>query len=435
MSALPIAANADHTDADLNRAGPAHAATAATSEFRAGWPAVLACFAMAIFVWGFGFYGQPVYLAELQRANGWSTALVSASITFYYVFGAACLLWVSVLFSRVDLRILLCGGVCVMALGAIGVANARHPVTLFASSAVLGVGWAATSSTAISTTLARWFDRKRGLAISLALNGASLAGVFVAPLLVRLSAVYGLAASVTGLSLAMLALLLPLLMFGLASRAPVPDAEPHAVVSGSDRAPDGPANWRDAMRSLHFWSIAAPFALGFGAQVGFLMHQVALLLPALGSEQTAVALMAGSFAAFAGRVALGFIIDRVNQRLTTALSIGSQALALVAIIIWPRSPQVLFPAVILFGLSVGNLITLPATIIQHEFPARAFSLIMGMTVATGQFFYAFFPAVVGVVHDLTGGYGAPLALCVALQIIAAVLLLRPPRRDNVGSPM
>lgn len=401
-------------------------ADAARSEFAGGWPAVLACFAMALFAWGFGFYGQPVYLAELQRANGWSTSLVSASITFYYVFGAACLLCVSTLFSRVDLRLLLGGGVVIMACGAIGVANASHPAQLFLWSAVLGVGWACSSSTAIAAALSRWFDSRRGLAISLALNGASLAGVFVAPTLVRLSAVYGLAASVTGLSIAMLAIILPLLAFGLAGRAGPPRASDADQAGGSLLPADGPSNWREALRSLHFWSIAAPFALGFGAQVGFLMHQVALLMPALGPEHTATALMAGAFAAFAGRIALGFVIDRVNQRLATVLSLGSQALALIAIICWPRQPLVLYGAVILFGLSVGNLITLPATIIQHEFPARAFGLIMGMTVATGQFFYAFFPAIVGVVHDLTGGYGVPLALCVALQVMASAMLLWSP---------
>src|SRR6185437_10807908 len=35
----------------------------ADSEFRLGWPVVLACFCMAVFSWGFGFYGQAVYLA------------------------------------------------------------------------------------------------------------------------------------------------------------------------------------------------------------------------------------------------------------------------------------------------------------------------------------------------------------------------------------
>ena len=38
---------------------------AAAGEFRRGWPVVLACFCTAMFAWGFGFYGQSVYFADL----------------------------------------------------------------------------------------------------------------------------------------------------------------------------------------------------------------------------------------------------------------------------------------------------------------------------------------------------------------------------------
>ena len=32
-----------------------------------GWRVVLACFLVALFIFGFGLYGHAVYLAELQR--------------------------------------------------------------------------------------------------------------------------------------------------------------------------------------------------------------------------------------------------------------------------------------------------------------------------------------------------------------------------------
>jgi hypothetical protein len=33
-----------------------------------------------------------------------------------------------------------------------------------------------------------------------------------------------------------------------------------------------------------------------------------------------------------------------------------------------------------------------------------------------------------VVRDLTGGYGAPMAICIGLQLVAAALILVRPRR-------
>jgi hypothetical protein len=45
---------------------------APAEEFRWGWPVVLACFFTATFAWGFGFYGNSVYVAVLHDTRGWS---------------------------------------------------------------------------------------------------------------------------------------------------------------------------------------------------------------------------------------------------------------------------------------------------------------------------------------------------------------------------
>src|SRR4051794_23957295 len=45
------------------------------SELRRGWPAIAACFCVAVFAWGFGFYGQAVFLSELHRMHGWSVSI------------------------------------------------------------------------------------------------------------------------------------------------------------------------------------------------------------------------------------------------------------------------------------------------------------------------------------------------------------------------
>src|SRR3954467_11492490 len=47
----------------------------------AGWRVVLACFLMALFLFGFGLYGHAVYLAELQHLNGWPAASISFGST------------------------------------------------------------------------------------------------------------------------------------------------------------------------------------------------------------------------------------------------------------------------------------------------------------------------------------------------------------------
>ena len=58
------------------------------------------------------------------------------------------------------------------------------PWQLYLANALLAFGWAGTSLGIITNTLGLWFDKKRGMAISLALNGASFGGIIGVPLLV-----------------------------------------------------------------------------------------------------------------------------------------------------------------------------------------------------------------------------------------------------------
>ncbi len=56
-----------------------------TSPHYAGWRVVLACFLVALFIFGFGLYGNGVYVAELQRLRGWSAPLISGAITLTFL--------------------------------------------------------------------------------------------------------------------------------------------------------------------------------------------------------------------------------------------------------------------------------------------------------------------------------------------------------------
>ena len=194
--------------------------TLAETEFRRGWPAVLACFCVAVFAWGFGFYGQAVFLAQLQRMHGWSTSTIAAATTVYYFCGALLIPFVS-------------GGNadplgCTM-MGRIGFTSAADPWQLFVAGMVMAAGWAASSGPAIATTLALWFDRRRGFAISLALNGASASGFTIAPLLVQWSHTIGLRHAVMQAVLAGWLVVIPIIS---AVRCPVATGAAMAVAVG-----------------------------------------------------------------------------------------------------------------------------------------------------------------------------------------------------------
>jgi MFS family permease len=389
----------------------------AETEFRRGWPAVLTCFCVAIFAWGFGFYGQAVFVGELHRLRGWPVSTIAAATSLCYFSGACLIPFVHATVERIGPRVLLIGGTLLLGVGATGFSNAVEPWELFAAGLVMAAGWAATSGPAIAIVLARWFDRRRGFAISLALNGASASGFTVAPLLVRLSQTIGLSQAVLEAVLVGWAILIPIILWG--ARYPSQTAA-HVVEAPTESRR---AATRRTLCTWHFWSVGLPFALAIAAQVGFIVHMVAFLLPLLGAAGTSLAVTCSSLAAMFGRLALGTVIDRLPCRGTTAVCLLSQACGLGLLLAMPHAAAAVYLGIVLFGLSVGNLITLPAVIVHAEFPRASFGLVIGLSGAIMQFALAFGPGVFGVLHDATGGYDVVLMVCVALQITAAGLVL------------
>ena len=83
-------------------------------------------------------------------------------------------------------------GVLLMAGCASALAYVPDAFWLFAAYAGMAFGWAAISGTAITQIIGRWFDAKRGLALNLALTGASAAGFVIVPALVAAIERFGL---------------------------------------------------------------------------------------------------------------------------------------------------------------------------------------------------------------------------------------------------
>ena len=180
------------------------------------------------------------------------------------------------------------------------------------------------------------------------------------------------------------------------------------------------------LRSHAFWTVSAPFAVALLAQVGFVVHQIAILEPSLGRPLAGAAVAVSAVMAVTGRLCLGLLADWLDPRLTTAGSVASQAAALIAIA-QSDNAAVLFGACAVFGFSAGNLITLPPLIIRREFPPAAFGTVLGLATAVGGVAAASGPSLVGLVRSASQNYSAPLLLCAVLMLLAGVIVLMRPQ--------
>ena len=384
-----------------------------------GWRIVAVCFLVATFGWGLGFYGQSVYLAELHRLHGWPASLISLATTFFYLFGALLVAFVSEAIRAFGPRNCLLGGIIAMAAAAVVIGQVAAPWQLYPANALLAFGWAGTSLGIITNTLGLWFNKKRGMAISLALNGASFGGIVGVPLLVAAIARFGFSGAMMAAAMTMLVLMVPVILL-LVGRPPGHGAI--AVGEATAEAPSASHVRAQALRDFGFLSVTIAFALVLFAQVGFIVHLIAFLDPVIGRGQAATAVALLTAMAVVGRVLFSTVIDRLNQRLASALSFVSQALAL-AIIINSRNEMLLIAACALFGFSVGNLITLPSLIVQREFDPRSFGVLISLMTAINQVAYAFGPGVIGLLRDASGSYALPFYGCIGLELIAAILIM------------
>jgi predicted MFS family arabinose efflux permease len=390
-----------------------------------GWRIVLVCFLLATFGWGLGFYGQSVYVAELHRLRGWPASLISGGTTFFYLFGAALVAFVSEAIKAFGPRNCLIAGTFAMAAASVAIGQVSEPWQLFLANAVLAFGWAGTSLSMITNTLGLWFDHKRGMAISLALNGASFGGIIGVPLLVAAIGYFGFSGAMIAAAVVMVALMVPVILIFVGQ----PPLHSAAAVAAAADGPSPTQIRARAFRDIGFLSVSIAFALVLFAQVGFIVHLIAFLDSVIGRERAAIAVALLTAMAVVGRVLFSFVIDRMNQRLASALSFVSQAVALIVVINF-HNDIVLIAACALFGFSVGNLITLPSLIVQREFDPRSFGVLVSLITAINQITYAFGPGVIGLLRDSSGSYALPFYGCIGVELTAAVLIMIRGRATN-----
>jgi hypothetical protein len=387
-----------------------------------------AAFMLAVFGWGMGFYGPPVYLHAVQAARGWPLPLISTAVTMHFVIGAIVVANLPMMHRRFGVATVTKAGALLAGVGVFGWAVATAPWQLFVASALSGAGWAAMGAAAINAIVAPWFVHTRPAALAMAYNGASIGGVVFSPLwVVAIEAVgFPLAAAAVGLVVTLATWALAGLML---SRTPGemglrPDGDPPGtpiVSTASASAPlrSGPRLWRD----LTFLTLAAAMAVGLFAQIGLIAHLFSLLVPALGVQQAGLAMGLATASAIVGRTVVGWLMPAgADRRLVACASYAVQIAGCVAFMLAAGSSvPLLYAGIVLFGAGIGNATSLPPLIVQMEFVEHEVARVVALIVAIAQGTYAFAPLAFGLIRELAPQAAAGSS---ATGVFAAAALLQ-----------
>jgi len=199
--------------------------------------------------------------------------------------------------------------------------------------------------------------------------------------------------------------------------------EPAGRRSGAGPAP-APEAATAGVASRHepLGRVTALFAIGWLAQVAFLSQQMPLLVPKVGVAAATAAVAATTAASLVGRLLMSTVIDRVDHRAATATSYAVQAVGM-ALLLVSDAPGVVLVGCCLFGLSVGNVITLPAVFAQRDFAPGRYGAVVNRVWTVGQTLFALGPIGAGALIAATGSPAWTIAACGAAQIAAALLCL------------
>jgi MFS family permease len=373
-----------------------------------GWRVVGAAFVLAVFGWGMGFYGPPVYLSVVHETTGWPLALISTAITAHFLIGAAVGANLPALYRRFGASAVTKAAALSLAVGTLVWAMANARWQLFAAALLSGAGWGAMSAVAVNAIVSPWFVCERPAALAMAYNGGSIGGVIFSPLWVAAIDLVGFPIA-TVLIGSVMASVMWVLAGGLLSRTPrqmglAPDGNPPgALMPHLTRAVAKPRPrlllWSDVV----FVTLAAGMALGLFAQIGLVAHLFSLLAPVLGAQQAGAAMGLATALAIAGRMLVGWLMPRASdRRLMACASCAVQMTGSLAFIAAAGSSiPLLWLAISLFGLGFGNSTSLPPLIAQVEFVDEDVPRVVALIVGIAQAAYAFAPAVFGVIRSLT----------------------------------
>ncbi len=359
-----------------------------------------------------------IFLKPLTADMGWSRAEASFALS---IGGVSASLLVPVLGRMMDrwgIRRVALPGLVIFAgtLAAVGLSPRSFLIFTLIFTVAQTAG-AIQTPVAYAKAISAWFDRRRGLALGIAMSGIGMGG-FVMPLFAEsLILHFGWRAAYAGLGAVSLAISFPAM--ALFIREPEQGEGEIRALRGTVTLPG--LTPREALTQARFWRIGIAFFLVAVALAGTVGHVVPLLTDrGVTPEAAAAAFGAFGLSTMTGRFVGGFLVDRIFAPYVAA----GFFLAPIAGFLMLASASGALPAlgVALMGLGQGTEIDLIAFLVSRYFGQRSFGQLYGWL-----FMMFLFGATVGrflggVVYDLAHSY-TPFLIGSAIELVVAVALL------------
>ncbi len=405
--------------------------TATRQKFFYGWVIVAASTVIMSMHVGL-MYSYGVFFKHLIADFGWSRAATSGVHSLFMVChgGSAIPMgWLADRFGPAKVM-----AACAFIAG-VGLALTSQVNTLWqlylTYGLIFGIGEGAGFTTTTSTT-ARWFIKRRGLALGIVASGAGLGTLIIAPVSESLIAAFDWSTAYLVLGAAAWTIMIPSAL--MLRRDPVEKGlQPYGgneLITALNiekeeevTAGEGGISFKAAARYKPLWMLSIVYFL-----FNFCLQMVMVHLVNYATDIGIASLIAATFisiigiGSFLGRLLMGAASDRIgaNNALLTCCIIMMSTLTFL---IFSRELWMFYLFAIVFGFAYGGEVPQMPVMVGQFFGMRAVAALVGVTVFGATMGGALGAWVGGKVFDVTQSYQLAFAIAAATSFVAILLTL------------
>jgi sugar phosphate permease len=391
-----------------------------------GWRVLIASIISMTVTSGLAAWANGLYVRPLEAEFGWSRAEVSLGFSAAILVSGLAGPLIGVWIDRRGPRSAIVFGSVFTALTYLLLASTQELWQWYLYSAVNAGFRQMMFFIPMQVLISRWFDRKRGAAMSIWGTGFSLGGFLTLPLLAFAIDATDWRGGFIFSAVLVVGVVLPIALFVLRDRpedvGELPDGEPRPDTDEPPRPVWG-LTLAQAVRRPLFWVLSIALMLYFFGAIGWMTHIVPFYESRGISRDTAAILLSiSSGAGIAIRLAIGAYADRFERFEAPA----SAATALIAIgmallLIEPGWGGVIaFTALWVIGTSVGPLVE--SLGLTRAFGLAHFATILGFVVVIETAGEVLSPSVTGAIFDSTDSYDLALVMYITTFALSSLLL-------------
>jgi MFS family permease len=390
-----------------------------------------ACFALNMFGRGLGD-SYAVFLLPLEREFGWTRSELTSVYSIYLLMHGLTSPLVGMFFDRLGPRWVYGAGLACLG-SAFFLAGGLVSLWQFylLVGGLVGLGVSLSGMVVGSTLLSRWYREKLSSVIGIAFSATGFGTIVFVPLAQYLVANYDWRIAYRVLGLMVLALV-PAVVFLLPWKA---FAAGHPEHRREARLKSGDPGWtlRAAARTPLFLGLSQAFFCTAVAMFSIIVQLVAFLIDA-GFSPLAAATAYGAVGLMSAASVMGsgFMAERFGYRQTVSVTFVGTAAGMLILLLLTAFPSylLLLAFVPVFGLCMGVRGPIVSSISARYFAGPRVATIYGTIYAMNALGAAFGSLMGGLLHDLTGGYRAGLAVALLFVALASTPFWTVPALRN-----